>query len=240
MPPDSSLAQGSPADLGLTPLDRFAGSLAQRAYASLRAGILDLTLPPGSMLRKGEVCAALGVSRSPVAEAVARLAAEALVDVVPQAGTFVARLSMEEIREGAFLREALELAAVERVAATVTEPQLVELRRTLRLQEAFVEDGDATGFYAADARMHELILGMTGHRRLPLLAETAWLHVNRARRLILPEPGRIAETLEEHRSILAALEARDPDAARTATRHHLAQLLLRLEPLATERPDLFA
>lgn len=224
----------------LRPLDAFSGSLGQRVYASLKEAILDLTLRPGAILRKGEVCESLGVSRSPVSEAVARLAAEALVEVVPQAGTFVAKLSMEEVREGAFLREALELAAVEEVARSASEEQLRELRRNLRLQEALVADGDAAGFYAADARFHETVLGFTGHRRLPGLSRTAWVHVDRARRLLLPEPGRIGETLEEHRAVLAALEAHDPEGARMALRAHLGQVVTRLERLAGERPELFS
>ena len=223
----------------LRPLGEFAGSLSQRVYASLKEAILDLSLRPGVILRKGDVCEVLGVSRSPVSEAVARLATEALVDIVPQAGTFVARLSLDEVREGAFLREALELAAVEEVARILTDEQLVELRRNLRLQEGLVQDGDIRGFYAADARFHELILGFMGHRRLPGLSRTAWVHVDRARRLLLPEPGRVEETLAEHRAILAALEARDPERARTATRAHLRQVVTRLERLGTERPELF-
>ena len=75
--------------------------------------------------------------------------------------------------------------------------------------------------------------------RLATLADTAWVHVNRARQLILPHPGRVEATLAEHRAILAALEARDPGAARAATQAHLRQLLTFLEPLATTRPDLF-
>lgn len=224
----------------LRPLDAFAGSLAQRVYGSLREAILDLTLRPGAILRKGEVCETLGVSRSPVSEAVARLASEALVEVVPQAGTFVAKLSMDEVREGAFLREALELAAVEEVARAASEEQLRELRRNLRLQEALVADGDIAGFYAADARFHETVLGFTGHRRLPGLSRTAWVHVDRARRLLLPEPGRIAETLEEHRAILAALESLDPEGARAALRTHLRQVVTRLERLASARPEIFS
>ena len=224
----------------LRPLDAFGGSLSQRVYASLKEAILSLALRPGAILRKGEVCEALGVSRSPVSEAVARLAAEALVEVVPQAGTFVAKLSMDEVREGAFLREALELAAIEEVARTTSEEQLVPLRRILRLQEALVADRDLLAFHDADAQFHETILGLTGHRRLPALSRTAWVHVDRARRLLLPAPGRIAETVEEHRAILRALEAGDPEAARAALRHHLRQLVTRLERLAVERPELFA
>lgn len=224
----------------LRPLDELEGSLAQRVYLSLKAAILSLAYRPGEALRKPEICEALGVSRSPVSEAVARLAAEGLVDVVPQSGTFVARFSMAEIRESAFLREALELAAVEIVARTITDDQIVLLRRNLRVQEALVADGDVAGFYQTDRQMHEMILSFTGYRRLAALAETSWVHVNRARQLILPQPGRVQDTLTEHQRILAALEAHDPAAARDATRHHLGQLLTFVEPLAKTRPDLFA
>jgi len=221
------------------PLDRFSGSLGQRVYQCLRQAILSLAYRPGEIIRKPEICGALGVSRSPVSDAVARLAAEGLVDVVPQAGTFVARFSMDEIREGAFLREAIELAAVERVATVITEDQLQLLRRNLTVQAALVQDGDIPGFYQADAAMHELILSFTGFRKLAQVSETAWLHVNRARQLILPVPGRVEQTLDEHRAILAALEARDPVAARAAVKAHLAQLIRYLEPLERDRPALF-
>ncbi|MEY4695634.1 MAG: hypothetical protein RIT14_62 [Pseudomonadota bacterium] len=228
-----------PSRARLAPLENFTGSLGQRVYQTLREAILSLAYRPGEILRKPEICEALGVSRSPVADAVARLAAEGLVDVIPQAGTFVARFSMEEIREGAFLREAIEVAAIERVAATITDDQLTQLRRNVTVQAALVADGDIPGFYQLDAAMHEMLLSFTGFRKLAQVSETAWLHVNRARQLILPVPGRIAATLDEHRAILAALEARDPAAARVAVRDHLRQLITYLEPLERDRPELF-
>ncbi len=231
--------QAAPPVPPLRPLSGFAGTLSQRVYLSLKEAILALAYAPGEILRKGTICTALGVSRSPVSEALARLAAEGLVDVVPQAGSFVARLSMADIREGAFLREAIELAAIERVAETVTDEQLALLRRSLRLQEALVADDDRAGLYAEDAAMHALILSFTGFRKLAQVSETAWLHVNRARRLNLPLPGRLAATVAEHRAIITALAARGPVAARTATRHHLRQLLALIEPLERERPELF-
>ena len=146
---------------------------------------------------------------------------------------------MAEVREGAFLRQALELAAVERVAETITEAQLVDLRRTLRIQAAHVADHDFAGFHQSDAAMHELILSFTGFARLSALADSAWLHVNRARRLLLPSPGRVEQALAEHQRIVAALEKRDPAAARLATQHHLSQLIALLEPLAASQPELF-
>ena len=221
-------------------LAAFPGSLGQRVYQCLRHAILSLRYRPGEILRKPEICAALGVSRSPVADAVARLQAEGLVDVVPQAGTFVARFSMQEIREGAFLREAIEGAAAELVAATISDAQLQLLRRNLTVQAALVEDGDIPGFYAMDAAMHGLLLSFTGFTKLAVVAETAWLHVNRARQLILPVPGRVAATLAEHRVILAAVETRDPATARLAVQAHLRQLITYLEPLERDRPELFS
>jgi len=232
-------APQDPSGARLVPLDRFSGSLGQRVYQTLREGILSLAFRPGEILRKPEICEALGVSRSPVADAVARLASEGLVDVIPQAGTFVARFSMAEIREGAFLREAIEVAAIERVAHQINEDQLTQLRRNLTVQAALIADGDVPGFYQMDAAMHELLLSFTGFRKLAQVSETAWLHVNRARQLILPVPGRITATLDEHRAILAALEARDADAARVAVRDHLRQLITYLEPLERDRPELF-
>ena len=132
------LAARAQAGARLVPLNMFAGSLAAKVYQTLRRAILELRFKPGEIIRKPEICAELGVSRSPVSDAVARLAAEGLVDVIPQAGTYVARFSMAEIREGAFLREAIELASVERVAGIISEDQLVVLRRNLADRKSVV------------------------------------------------------------------------------------------------------
>ncbi|MGA0714272.1 MAG: GntR family transcriptional regulator [Gemmobacter sp.] len=239
---DPFLLQAPNADQSrvLPPLERFQGSLAQRVYGALKDAILTLALRPGEMLRKPEICAGLGISRSPVAEAVARLAAEGLVDVVPQAGSFVARFSMEEIREGAFLREALEVATIAHLAPAIAEETLVLLRRNLRLQEVLVADGDIAGFYEQDAQMHAMILAASGFRRIAALSETAWVHVNRARRLVLPRPGRVAAPRGAPRAILAALAARAGARAAAALRAHLGRRVPILEPLTETHPGLFA
>ncbi|WP_295079879.1 GntR family transcriptional regulator [Tabrizicola sp.] len=238
--PQSTGSQDENAADRLLPLDRFQGSLGQRVYHSLKHAILTLAYRPGDIIRKPDICERLGVSRSPVADAVAKLASDGLVDVVPQAGTFVTRLSMTDIREGAFIREAIEVAAAERVATMITEDQLRELRRNVRMQEALVADGDQQGFMALDGQLHEMMLSFTGFPRLPQVSQTAWLSVHRARQLILPVAGRLQATLDEHRAILAAFEAQDPDAARRAIQHHLRQLLTYLAPLERAHPELFS
>lgn len=237
--PDITPSQDQNGATRLLPLDRFSGALGHKVYQSLKHAILTLSYRPGEIMRKPDICDKLGVSRSPVADAVARLAADGLVDVVPQAGTFVARLSMTDIAEGAFIRHAIEVSAAEMVAQSITDDQLRELRRNLMLQEAVVADGDSAQFMRLDGQMHDMILSFTGFPRLPNVSQTAWLNVQRARQLILPVPGRLQTTLDEHRAILAALEARNPPAARAAIGQHLCQLLIHLLPLERAHPEFF-
>src|SRR5258708_15119573 len=90
-------------------------SKTERVYEALRRRIRELTLPPGAPLRKEEIALEMGVSRAPVSEAIARLAEEALVDVFPQYGSFVAPIRPADVRESLFIRTALEVEAVRRV-----------------------------------------------------------------------------------------------------------------------------
>ncbi|WP_051927539.1 GntR family transcriptional regulator [Ruegeria halocynthiae] len=215
------------------------GSLAQRVYLAIKQAILSFDFLPGANLRKAPICEQLGVSRAPVTEAIARLAAEGLVDVVPQSGTRVSYFSMSEIREGAFLREALELATVAKVARDLTDDQGKKLSRNMRLQELLIEDEDIAGFYQADEEFHALLMEFTGFKRLADVAQTVSLQVSRARMLLLPTPGRVVETLEEHRAIHAAIQDRDEQVAQAAMRYHLGQLMPRIEVLEHEKPHLF-
>ena len=231
--------QRAAAARSLAALDSFEGPLANRVYLSLREAIVGLRYAPGELLRKAEVCEALSVSRSPVSEAIARLAADGLVEVLPQAGTYVSRISMNAIQECAFIREALELAAVERVAHSITNEQVALLKRNMRIQRVMRDDGDRTGFYAYDAQMHELLLSFTDYRRLRQVSESVRSQLDRARQLLLPTPGRLHEAYCEHEAIVVALEARDPAGARQALRHHLGQLVTMLTPLAKREPALF-
>lgn len=234
------MTQVNDIDASLLPdISASEGPLAQRVYVAVRDAILALDFPPGANLRKAPICDRLGVSRAPVAEAITRLSADGLVDVVPQSGTRVSYFSMGEIREGSFIREALELAVVAKVARDLTEDQRKQLSRNMRLQDLLIEDDDIAGFYEADQEFHALLMGFTGYPRLMTLSRTVSLQVSRARRLLLPSPGRIAETLSEHRAIFEAICDRDAAAAQDAMRRHLDQMMPRIEDLAQQRPDLF-
>ena len=105
------------------------GLLADRVYLALRKAILSMDFMPGGVVRKEAICAELGVSRSPVFDALRELSDEGLVDVVPRSGTRDSKISMTEIREGSFLREALEVAAAARTAEIRNADRLAKLSR---------------------------------------------------------------------------------------------------------------
>jgi DNA-binding GntR family transcriptional regulator len=226
-------------EVQLKPIEELDGTLAQRVYLSLQEAILTLKYPPGTVLKKGAICEQLGVSRSPVAEAIARLSAERLVDVIPQSATRVSGFSMEEIREACFLREAIELAAVGKVAEDRTEEQLTLLTREIRMQKLMIEDGDQDGFYKADEAFHALLMEFTRYPGVSNMAKNIDLRLSRARMLLLPEEGRVAAAAQEHARILSAIKQGNASLAQTEMKEHLAQLLLRLEPLETKHPDFF-
>ena len=79
-------------------------SLRHKAYITLQKAIIELDFKPGELLKKSELCKSLGISRTPLSEAIALLVQDGLVEVVPQAGTYVARFSIDELKEGAFIR----------------------------------------------------------------------------------------------------------------------------------------
>lgn len=215
------------------------GPLGQRVYTCLRDSILSLALEPGTVLRKGALCAQLGVSRSPVAEALGRLSTDGLVDIVPQSATRVSRFFIPELREENFLREAIETAAVGKVAKERTDEQLIKLSRNLRLQELLVEDLDFQGFFEADLEFHDLIFAFTGFPKVATAAAQMSLQLRRARQLILPEQGRPKEAVAEHKAIVSAIKRQDVSAAQAAMSLHLGQLIKRIEPLEHQHPDYF-
>lgn len=221
------------------PIARRGVSKAVMVYEDLRAAIIGLKLRPGARIDKTEICARLGVSRQPLAEALARLAEERLVDVEPQKGTFVARIRLAEVTGAAFVRRAVEIATVEHIAPTVEKPVLDRLQRILGYQTAAVASDDIEEFYVLDVRFHATLLDQLAMSRVADIVETSRAQLERARRLLLPTPRRSRDTLVEHEAIVAGLLARDPAAAGSAMGRHLDRGMSELRRFAAEQPELF-
>ncbi|WP_417584282.1 GntR family transcriptional regulator [Pelagibacterium sp.] len=214
------------------------GSMAARVAAQLRNAIIELRLPPGTMLDKSQICARLGVSRSPVAEAFARLQSEGLLDILPQRGTVVSFLSLGAIKEYIFIRKALEGEAV-RMLATHHPSGLTErLEANIEAQRKSADNEDRETFHGLDLQFHDEILNALGYRRMKAVVDTARNNLDRARQMT-NSIRRIAVGIEEHATILAEIRAGKADRAARAMHVHLDGMISETEALANRHPELF-
>ena len=215
------------------------GAARDQVYLALREAIVSAELQPGRRLSENELAERLGVSRTPVREALVRLRDERLVAIVPQLGTFVTLISTDGVADAAFVREALECAAIRLATDRAGEDDLSELQANLAAQDRAQAAGDADAFDALDEALHRRLCELSGHEIAWALSRRANGHLDRVRRLSLPEPGYLGEMVSEHRAVVAAIADRDPDGAEAALRHHLRMVLSNLGHIREVHPDFF-
>jgi GntR family transcriptional regulator, rspAB operon transcriptional repressor len=215
------------------------GPARAQVYIALRDAIVSAGLAPGRRLSENELAALLGVSRTPIREALQRLREERLVEIVPQLGTFVTRISESAVSDAQFVREALECAAVRGAALRARDRDLAALDAIISRQEGAAATDDFDRFYVLDDELHHALCDLSGREIAWSLSQRAKGHLNRIRRLSLPEPGYLAEMIAEHRAVVAAVADHDPDAAEATLRHHLRMVLSTLPAIREQHPDYF-
>jgi DNA-binding GntR family transcriptional regulator len=214
------------------------GTTSEQVEQSLRTAVLSLDFAPGEFIDKKAVCARLGVSMFPVSEALARLAVEGLVEVLPQRGTRVSRIHLPVIREFMLIRQALEELVAATAAHRLPPAALDVLRDNLQAQEQAVARKDPLEFHSLDLVFHNTLVVALELPRIAAMIEVSRTNIDRARRL-LSSPRRHTVTLMEHREVLHALEARDAEAARRAMRTHLEAVMEELERVSGQNPAIF-
>ncbi|GJD99633.1 GntR family transcriptional regulator [Methylobacterium isbiliense] len=198
----------------------------------LRAEIASLALLPGRPINEKEIAARYGVSRTPVHEAVLRLADEGLVEIFPQAGTYVARIPYRDLPEVIVIRRALEEASARLAAENAAAPDLAALDASMAALGEAARRQDREAFHQHDEDFHAAVAVAAGYPGLWRLTQQVKIQVDRFRRLTLPQPGRFARVLDEHAAVLAAIRGRDAARAGAAMSAHLDGLLADLGGIA--------
>src|ERR1700748_2148798 len=194
-------------------------------YAALRDLIVRAELAPGERLSETELGDRLGVSRTPVREALRRLRDDRLVEVRPQIGTFVARISPAAVSDAQFIRESLECTAVRVSAELADQETMAQIEENLRAQERAVARTDIDSWQLLDDGFHRYLCDLSGHPAVWPVNERAKPHINRLRRLSLTMPDYLSTMVDAHRTIADAVAVHDPDAAEAALREHLRAVL---------------
>ena len=217
-----------------------ASSKVEQVYEAVKESILSGALEPGEPIDKLALCEQLGVSRFPVSAALSRLAFERLVLVEPQHGSFVARISAEDVRERLFIRRAIEGEIAAEAARRLEQAGRAALKENLREAAVAAASRDRSRFYALDVGFHAALTTHLGLERSGEILDGIRAHLERVRRLLMTPPGRMQATIEEHAAIVEGILVGDAEKARVAMQAHLAQMTELVEKFAGERPELFS
>ncbi len=215
-------------------------TIGAQIHAVLRRDIITGRLAPRAMLSEQDIAAGFGISRTPVREAMIKLAEEGLVEIFPQYGSFVAPIKLRDVFDSQFVREALECAAVEKAVQRLDELQDRQLKAVIARQRALQRPREREAFFRADEDMHMLILNIAGHGTAWHFVESAKVQMDRVRHFAITIARKQASILAEHEAVVDRLLARDRDGAVDAMRTHLRGIFRTIEMLRNEKNDYFA
>lgn len=196
-------------------------SLGNQAYQELKRIILERQIPPGGKLNEAELANALGISRTPVREAINRLEKEGLVEVFPQRGAFVVQFFEKDIFELFLIRENLEGLAAYLAAGNINERYLAKLEACLQGFEEPFSEKDARRYAREDFKFHRTIVMLSDARRLINLISTLHDYIRMFRLTTVGLSGRMKTSLVEHRHLLEALREKDPEESERRMREHI-------------------
>ena len=200
-------------------------SLKDRAYAAIKEAILTLRLEPGAPLVETDLATSLGISKTPVRDALQELEREGFVTRVPFTGTYVTQVTTQDVAEIFQLRAVLEGLAARLAAESFTDEELNLIAQDLDAAEMALAQGDLVLCSERGRNLHRAIIDKASNERLSVIIHNLDDHLQRFRVMSDQIGGRLDTSCQEHRRILQALYERDSDAAEEAIRDHLFSVL---------------
>jgi DNA-binding GntR family transcriptional regulator len=199
-------------------------SLVDRAYQEIRRRILDNQYPPAHQVLEHELAAELGMSRTPIREALVRLQNEHFVHLIPRHGMRVVPLSVQDLRDVYEVLTALELTAIERLARSELDPDaLATLEKLLGSMDRAVKKYDVDAWVKADERLHRTLFASCGNARLAAMADALWEQGHRARMTTAHLRPSLEMSNAEHRAVVDAIRRHDWRDARARHARHRAR-----------------
>ncbi|MCR4749763.1 MAG: GntR family transcriptional regulator [Lachnospiraceae bacterium] len=192
------------------------------ALRAIRENIVSLDLEPGASISENEVAGFLGVSRTPVREAIQELGKAAVIEIYPQRGSYVALIDSSLVEEARFLRKTLDIAVIEE-ACDIADPEDIEkMEENVSLQEFYLQSGSADKIYMLDDDFHRLIYAAAKKETLHAMRSNIMLHFDRVRTLSM-KTVKDTKIVGDHRQMLEAIKAKDKDTCRQLVEKHLSR-----------------
>jgi len=212
---------------------------AAQVERDLREAIIRLDLAPGSRLSEQEIASRLGVSRQPVREALIALGKSKLVEIRPNRGTIVVRISARQMMEARFVREAIEVAVARRASESFDTWTRRKIDSILERQRMAMTGHDHNAFRREDEQFHIAIAEGAGCGLAWNAISDIKAHMDRVCNLQLRNPASMNNLIEQHEKIVAAIDGRNAEAAANAMREHLNGILNDLPQIEADNRELF-
>lgn len=204
-------------------VEAVAAPVRQKVVEVLRAAITGGRFAPGERLTERSLCELTGVSRVSVREALRQLESEGLIEIQPNRGPLVSRLTRRDAQSLYQMRGALEALAARLFADQASDAQTAELEAAVRVLQAAYKSRDLEQVVAAKRRFYEVLIAGSGNNMIGPALNTMYARINQLRRISLSSPRRAPQSMREIRAIVAAIKRRDPAAAYAASLHHVEQ-----------------
>lgn len=214
-------------------------SVASFVERKLRETIVAAELMPGVRLSEQEIADRYGVSRQPVREALISLSKSGLVEIRPNRGSIVTRISIQDVEEARLIREVVEVAIVKKACNFFDPMMLNAMQINLERQKVSVDEGDHETFRRLDVKFHQMISDGTQSRLAWGTIKDMMSLLHRACSLTLAETDTLANLYAEHCAIKTAIENRDPESATHVMTKHLRALLIDLSNIARDKAEFF-
>ena len=213
-------------------------SLVDRVTISLREAILKGSFRPGEKLDNDLISTTLGVSKTPIREAIKRLEVEGIIDNQAHRGSYVANLTRKGVREIFAVRSLLEQEVVRLITSTTLDTTLDRLEETLNEELARIEAGDASQHFEIDVDFHNTLLEAVDDKLLKEVLHSLRHRIAIVRRIANFQPGpHMVEPLIEHRAIIHAIRSRNAEQAVIAMGHHMEKSSVRIQNLPWIEPE---
>lgn len=212
----------------------------QQIYRILRRDIVHCLIPPGTPLSEKEVSLRFEVSRQPVREAFIKLAENGLIQIRPQRGSYVNRISLSQVRNGCFVRQAIECAVARRAALLITDSQSYQLEQNLNQQRTAIDRQQLNDFFLLDDEFHQLLSNIADCQLAWDTIENIKAAIDRVRYMSLDHISSPEMLLSQHYEIFDALQKRDVDAVDKAMTLHLQEISESVLLIRQENRDWFS
>ena len=208
------------------------------ALRTIKENIISLELAPGSQVSESELAAEMGLSRTPVREALIELSRVKIIDIQPQKKSTIPLIDYEMVDESRFMRNLLECAVVELDCEMAAPGDLDRLRENIRLQNLYLDDFYSTQLLTLDNEFHGMLFSIAKKSQVYALMQNISIHFDRVRSMALSSVKNL-KIVQDHTDLVDAIERRDPAAARELMEKHLNRYNIDAAALRADYPQFF-